>query len=156
MAELTEGKPAAVALANARHKARASARRSEPEEIVLGADTVVALDGTIYDQPPDAAAARATLSALAGRTHEVFGGVCVLAGEEAREVVAITRVTFRTLSASVIESYLSAGEWRGRAGAYAIQGRGAALVTRIDGDYTNVVGLPVATLIDLLPELLTA
>ena len=156
--ELSAGDPRAVALENARRKAAAVAAR-HPGRPVLGVDTVVALDGRIYDKPADAAEARATLRALSGRTHEVISGVAL--GE--RSVAATTRVTFRPLerapdpliaphharSASWVEWYVALGEWRDRAGGYAIQGAGAALVTRVEGDYLNVVGLPLAALIDL-------
>lgn len=136
---------------NARRKAEAVARA---EETVLGADTVVVLEDRIYGQPADAGAARATLEALSGREHCVLSGVCVLHRGEARQSHALTRVRFRTLSARELDWYLESGEWRSRAGAYAIQARGAALVEAIAGDYQNVVGLPVATLLGLVPDLL--
>jgi septum formation protein len=138
--ELTEGDPVAVATENARRKAAAV-----EGELVLGVDTLVALDGRIYGKPADADEALATLSALSGRTHEVVSGLAI--GGEVD--VAVTSVTFRTLPESVVGWYVDTGEWRDRAGGYAIQGRGAALVTAIDGDYLNVVGLPVAALLDV-------
>ena len=143
--ELAEGDPVAVAAENARRKAAAVGG-----ELVLGVDTLVALDGRIYGKPADAEEAAATLTALSGRTHEVVSGLA-LAGEVASEV---TRVTFRTLPEDVVRWYVGTDEWRGRAGGYAIQGRGAALVQKIDGDYLNVVGLPVAQLLDRAPWLL--
>ena len=144
--------PAAVARENALGKARAA--RLHPRETVLGVDTLVALHGRIYGKPGDREAARATLTALGGATHTVFSGVAVLVDGEERVAVAATEVSFRELSEARIEWYLAKDEWRGRAGAYAIQGAGAALVREIHGDYENVVGLPLATLLDLYPKLL--
>lgn len=140
--ELSEGDPEAVALENARRKAAAAGGGPD----VLGVDTLVALDGRIYGKPADADAARATLSALSGRTHAVVSGMAL--GEH--RATAVTRVTFRPVDDALAQWYLNTGEWRERAGAYAIQGRGAALVRSIEGDYSNVVGLPVATLLDLV------
>jgi septum formation protein len=117
-------------------------------------DTVVALDGAIYGKPADAVTAQSTLRALSGEEHTVFSGVCLIADGQERCEVAETRVRFRALSEALIDWYVASEEWRERAGGYAIQGRGAALVARIDGDYSNVVGLPVATLLTLAPELL--
>jgi septum formation protein len=88
--------------------------------------------------------------------HTVHSGLCVVSEGEIRTALASTQVTFRTVSDELLEWYLASGEWRGRAGGYAIQGRGAALVASIDGDYSNVVGLPVTVLLDLLPDLLAA
>ncbi len=123
---------------------------------MLGVDTVVALGGTVYGKPPDAASARETLALLNGRTHRVLSGVCVVdrGGERVRTAAAVTQVTFRRLDDETLSWYLGTGEWEDRAGGYAIQGAGAALVAGIDGDYLNVVGLPVPTLLDLLPDLL--
>ncbi len=142
------GDPRVVAAANAQRKAAACS--AAPGELVLGVDTLVALDGRIYGKPADADAAAATLRALSGRTHEVVSGLA-LTGEPV--VTAITDVSFRDLDAAAIAAYVATVEWRGRAGGYAIQGRGAALVRAIHGDYLNVVGLPVAALLDLRPEL---
>lgn len=146
---------------NARRKALALAPAARPGQIVLGVDTLVELDGAIYGKPADEAAARATLTALSGRVHEVLSGVCAIDGDaggggagEPRVVVAGTRVRFRALDPPTLDWYLATGEWRERAGGYAIQARGAALVAAIDGDYLNVVGLPVAALLDLLPDIL--
>jgi nucleoside triphosphate pyrophosphatase len=147
------GEPATVASENARRKALAA--RAGDSEVVLGVDTVVAADGEIWGKPADAAAAAAVLRRLAGRTHTVVSGVALArAGADPLAATASTDVTFRPLAEALIAWYVSSGEWRGRAGGYAIQGRGAALVTRIEGDYLNVVGLPVATLVDLWPGLL--
>jgi septum formation protein len=94
------------------------------------------------------------LAALSGRRHTVLSGVCVHADGRPRTAVATTVVEFRALDAAMIDWYVATGEWRERAGGYAIQGHGAALVERIEGDYFNVVGLPVPTLLQLVPDLL--
>jgi septum formation protein len=153
VAEATRGDPVEVAMANALRKARAVA--AADGEVVLGVDTLVALGGRIYGKPPDAAAAAATLRALSGARHTVVSGIALLgAGAAPRRAAAETTVRFRRLDDATIDWYVGAGEWRERAGGYAIQGRGMALVSSIDGDYANVVGLPVAALLDLWPELL--
>jgi septum formation protein len=151
--ELSEGDPVAVALENARRKAAACP--VGPGEVVLGVDTLVALDGRIYGKPAGEAEAAATLGALSGRTHEVVSGLVVAREDGAEEVAVLTDVRFRDLPEAWIAWYLGTGEWRDRAGGYAIQGRGAALVRDVRGDYLNVVGLPLQALLDLLPELVT-
>jgi septum formation protein len=123
---------------------------------VLGVDTVVVLDGAIYGKPADEGEARATLSQLAGRVHEVVSGLAVVEAGETRTASATTRVTFRDLDPATLDWYLATEEWRERAGGYAIQARGAALVAAIEGDYLNVVGLPVTALLELLPGILHA
>ncbi len=117
---------------------------------VLGVDTEVLLDGELLGKPANATEAEAMLEALAGRTHEVVSGLCLRtpAWEDLHE--ATTLVTFRPLTPRDLARYISTGEWEGRAGAYAIQGLGAALVERIDGDFLNVVGLPAALLVEVL------
>jgi septum formation protein len=180
--ELLSGSdPVSVAVANAVAKAQAvwragpvgsgrahtglaaGARASSPPParsapVVLGVDTVVVLDGVVYGKPADAAEARATLERLSGRVHDVVSGVAVVEGDAAeprvRTASATTRVSFRDLDAATLDWYVATEEWRERAGGYAIQGRGAALVAGIEGDYLNVVGLPVATLLELLPGIL--
>jgi septum formation protein len=131
-----------------------SAAASSPSMPVVGVDTLVTLDGAIYGKPADAGEARATLQRLSGRVHEVVSGIAVVEGGEVRTASATTRVTFRALDAATLDWYLASGEWRERAGGYAIQGRGAALVAGIEGDYLNVVGLPVTALLELLPGIL--
>jgi len=119
---------------------------------VLGVDTTVALDGRIYAKAADAGGAARMLEELAGRTHAVVSGLALVTpGWELVEDAA-TLVTFRELTPRDLAAYVATGEWEGRAGAYAIQGRGAALVTRVEGDYLNVVGLPASTLVRLLAE----
>jgi septum formation protein len=107
----------------------------------------------IWGKPVDEAAARATLRHLSGRTHKVVSGLALVADGAVREATEITLVTFRELDEPTIDWYLATREWEGRAGGYAIQGRGAVLVSRIEGDYLNVVGLPVAALLALEPHL---
>jgi septum formation protein len=133
--------------------AAGKARSIEPDERpVLGVDTVVACDGVVLGKPTDAADAERMLELLSGRTHEVVSGLCLRtrAWEELHR--EITLVTFRPLTPRDLAVYVGSGEWKGRAGAYAIQGLGASLVKRIEGDYSNVVGLPVALLVRLLAE----
>ena len=130
-----------------------SPSRQDAETLILGVDTIVALGSRVYGKPADRAEAAETLRALAGRTHRVLSGVCVIQSGQARTAAAVTQVHFNQLDERTLEWYLDSGEWQGRAGGYAIQGRGAALVEAIDGDYLNVVGLPVKTLQDLIPNL---
>jgi septum formation protein len=118
--------------------------------LTLGVDTTVHLEGRLYGKAADRGDARAMLGELAGRTHRVVSGLCLLGDGFVVVDQATTDVTFRTLSAAEIEAYLDSEEWGGRAGSYAIQGLGARLVARVDGDYLNVVGLPAALLIDTL------
>lgn len=151
--ELDQGPPEDVAVQNATRKASAVAAQ-RPDELVLGADTLVYLDGTIYGKPAGAQQAGAMLRALSGARHTVVGGLCLIDSGQTRTAVASTDVQFRDLSAELIQWYLDSGEWRERAGSYAIQGRGAALVAEIEGDYLNVVGLSVATLLEMAPRLL--
>jgi septum formation protein len=122
------------------------------ERPVLGVDTVVLCDGVALGKPAGPAEAAAMLEALSGRAHEVVSGLCLRtpAWEELHREQ--TRVLFRPLTPRDVAAYVASGEWERRAGAYAIQGRGAALVERIEGDYLNVVGLPVALLVRLLAE----
>ena len=141
-----------MAAENALRKARAP--QTSAGEVVLGVDTLLAIDLEIWGKPPDAEAARATLRRLSGRTHRVVSGLALLRGGGVQAATVITDVTFRTLDDAAIDWYLAAGEWRDRAGGYAIQGRAGSFVSAIHGDYLNVVGLPVATLLDLWPGLL--
>ncbi len=109
----------------------------------------------MYGKPIEPGDAEDTLWALSGRSHAVISGVCLIdADGQARTAAAQTTVRFRALDDDLIAWYVSSEEWRERAGGYAIQGRGAALIEAIDGDYTNVVGLPVVTVLELVPLLL--
>jgi septum formation protein len=146
--EIAAGAPIDVVTRNALRKAEAGAAK-RPGETVLGVDTIVALDGDIFAKPAGAQAAEMTLRRLSGRTHEVVSGLALLRPGNPQVVHEVTKVTFRQLDAELIRRYVRTGEWSGRAGGYAIQGQGAALVLRIMGDYLNVVGLPVAKLLDL-------
>jgi septum formation protein len=153
VAERQQGEAVALTLENALAKARA-VQRPGAEETVLGCDTVVELDGRIFGKPADEGEAEAMLRTLAGRTHDVVSGLVLLDGEERREAHARTEVCFREFDDQMVRWYVELGEWRGRAGGYAIQGAGSALVRRLSGDYENVVGLPLASLLDICPELL--
>ena len=160
--ELREGDPEGVVLENARRKARAGLERAgaATEAIVLGVDTDVSIDGALVGKPADAAGARQRLELLSGRTHEVLSGVVALGtaiGSEVaveRSAVARTAVTFAELDKETVDLYVASGEWEDRAGAYAIQGLGSILIASIEGDFSNVVGLPVPTLVELIPGLL--
>jgi len=143
--------PVALACRHAQGKA-ASVGGVAGDRPVLGVDTIVVLDGAVYGKPADATEAEAMLEALGGRTHEVVSGLCLLTPSWEEVEHSVTRVSFRGLDARDLAWYVGTGEWEGRAGAYAIQGSGAALVERIEGDYLNVVGLPAALLIRLLAD----
>jgi len=136
-----------------RHAAGKARSVGEPDERpVLGVDTTVHLDGRVFGKPSDYEEAEEMLETLGGRTHEVVSGLCLRT--PGWEVVEheVTRVSFRPLTARDLAAYVASREWEGRAGGYAIQGLGAALVERIEGDYLNVVGLPAALLVRLLSE----
>jgi septum formation protein len=122
------------------------------DQPVLGCDTEVLCDGRVFGKAETEGEAEEMLDSLSGKTHEVVSGLALLtpAWEEVHREV--TRVTFRPLTPRDLARYVATGEWEGRAGAYAIQGLGASLVERIEGDYLNVVGLPAATLVRLLAE----
>lgn len=151
--EATDGAPEEVAAENAGRKAAAVAAQAGGAA-VLGVDTVVSIGGRMYGKPEDGEEAALTLRELSGREHRVISGLCLLEPGRARTATATTVVEFRPLDEKLIGWYVASGEWRDRAGGYAIQGRGAALVRRIEGDYLNVVGLPVVTLLELAPWVL--
>ncbi len=143
--ELSEGDPEAVARENALRKARAvAAGPAAADAAVLGVDTLVALDGEIFGKPPTADAAHAMLARLQGRAHDVWSGIALVTSAATRVETVRTVVRFAAADDGEIDAYVATGEWRGRAGGYAIQGRGAWLVQGVEGDYFNVVGLPVA------------
>ena len=139
--------PAAYTLRLARAKAE-----SVPGAFVLGADTTVALDEHVLEKPADAEDAVRILSLLQGRTHEVVTAVTLVAGGVVRDRVDTTLVTFRPASRSFLEAYVATGEPMDKAGAYGIQGYGAALVERVEGDFFTVMGLPLRLVIDLMGE----
>jgi nucleoside triphosphate pyrophosphatase len=130
-------------------KANAVARR-QPGRLVLGADTTVTVDGAILGKAASEADARQMLERLAGRAHEVHTGVALVDGRGSAVACATTRVWFDPMTSGDIQAYLASGEWRDKAGAYGIQGRISRFVARVDGSYTNVVGLPVALVWALL------
>jgi septum formation protein len=139
------GEPEEIAVAHARAKAA-----SVEGDRVLGVDTLVVVSGRVLGKPAGERAAREYLSLLSGRTHAVHSGLCLRVGGVDHIRAAVTEVTFALLEPSDLDWYLATGEWRDRAGGYAVQGRGAALVRSIAGDYSNVVGLPVPALIDAM------
>jgi nucleoside triphosphate pyrophosphatase len=141
--------PVALVRDHARGKAGSVVREADGR-LVLAVDTTVVLDGRVYAKPADPAAAERMLGELAGRTHAVVSGLCLLGSGWEEVDTETTLVTFRPLARHELEGYVATGEWEGRAGGYAIQGRGAALVERIEGDYLNVVGLPGGLLVRLL------
>jgi septum formation protein len=158
--ENAEGDPEEVVLENARWKAAAISAKARPGTLIIAGDTEVVLDGRTLGQPRDEAAAREHLERLSGREHQVLGALALLgpAADEddrplAREGVVSSTVRFRALEPTLVEVYLASGEWEGRAGSYAIQGLGSALVEAVEGDVSNVIGLPVPLLLRLAPEL---
>ena len=141
--------PVALVRAHARGKARSVVDKAG-DRPVLGVDTTVVCDGRVFAKAGGPDEAVAMLEAFGGATHEVVSGLCLLTPDWEELHTETTRVTFRPLAARDISAYVASGEWEGRAGAYAIQGRGATLVERVEGDYLNVVGLPAALLVRLL------
>ena len=137
--------PHEAVMSLARQKAQAVAK-SCPDDLVIGADTVVVNDGAILGKPADAADAVRMLRMLSGKTHTVYTGVCLLSPGKTETFFEQTQVTFYPLTQQEIEAYVATGEPMDKAGAYGIQGRGCTLVQGICGDYFNVVGLPVAAL----------
>jgi septum formation protein len=147
--------PEAQALTHARGKAREVAERSGVPQggVVLGVDTIVAAAGRALGKPRGPEGARAMLALLAGRDHEVLSAVAIVGADGERSEVERTAVRFRPLAPAARDWYVSTGEWRDRAGGYAIQGAGAALVEEVRGDYTGVVGLPIGRLVGMLADL---
>jgi septum formation protein len=160
--ESTEGDPRDLVLANALAKARAVAGRRHAGTTVIAGDTEVVVDGNALGQPESEGEARWCLQTLSGRSHQVLGALAVLGPERGRDGfrertgVEVSKVTFARLGRELIDAYLACGEWRGRAGGYAVQGLGSALVAKVEGDLSNVIGLPVGLLARLAPELISA
>jgi septum formation protein len=157
--EVERGDPEHVVLENARRKARAGFDATGGRAPTLGVDTEVVLAGRTLGKAADPDGARQRLEALSGRPHTVLSGLVLLdlqpdGSERERSGLARTEVVFQDLEPAAIEAYVESGEWRDRAGAYAIQGLGSILVERIEGDFSNVVGLPVRALLQLAPGLL--
>lgn len=125
---------------------------SAPGARVIAADTEVVLDDDVFGKPADAEDARAMLSRLSGRTHQVISVVWVMDASREEQAVSVTDVTFAALRPAQIDGYLASGEWAGKAGAYAIQGRAEAFVARIEGSYSGVMGLPVHETATLLAD----
>lgn len=145
--------PPELVQALALHKAQEVAQAfAQSGDVVIGADTIVVLDGQVLGKPHDEAHALAMLTALSGREHHVYTGVAVL--QDSRELAQVedTAVWFRDASQAELNRYIATGEPMDKAGAYGIQGRGGLLVSRIEGDYTNVVGLPIVRLARMLAQ----
>ena len=134
--------PAALAIANAKLKATAAAKKF-PGEFVLGADTIVALDGHIHYKPKDEADARRMLKTLSGKTHEVITGIAFVKDKECFSHAEVTRVTFDEMTDEEIFRYVQTGEPMDKSGSYALQGGAGIYIKKIDGSYSNVVGLPL-------------
>lgn len=133
-------------------KASAVAKNLGKDTVIISADTVVTLDGKVLGKPKDKEDAHKMLTALSGREHEVYTGVCVMRRSDSKVTCksVCTRVKFKSLTEDRIDAYIATGEPMDKAGAYGIQGVGSMLIESIDGDYFNVVGLPIATLADIL------
>jgi septum formation protein len=153
--EVDEGDPGDAVLENARRKAAAA---DPGDALVIGCDTEVAVDGRLLGTPAAEEQAGECLRLLSGRSHEVLSGLVLLGpqADRVREGVARSVVTFRALGDDDVDRYLASNEWRDRAGGYAIQGLGATLAERVEGDLSNVIGLPLGLLLELAPELPSA
>ena len=134
------------------YKRQVAEKFAQPGDLIIGADTIVVLDGQVLGKPHNEAHALEMLTALAGREHHVYTGVAVL--QDSRELAQVedTAVWFRDASEAELNRYIATGEPMDKAGAYGIQGRGGLLVSRIEGDYTNVVGLPIVRLASMLAQ----
>lgn len=146
--EHVEGNPSPAQMVEelSQRKARAVAAETDGDSLIIAADTVVALDGAVLGKPGNERSAFSMLSALSGNRHMVYTGVTVIQGDRMVTSHEETAVTFRELEPDEISSYIATGEPMDKAGAYGIQGRGALLVEKIEGDYYNVVGLPICCL----------
>jgi nucleoside triphosphate pyrophosphatase len=159
--ETSEGEPREVVLANALAKGQAVAARRRKGTLVIAGDTEVVVDGRVVGQPAFEGEAQWCLETLSGRTHEVLGALALIGPDRVngelsvRTGIEMSRVTFGKLDRRLIDLYLASEEWRGRAGGYAVQGLGATLVDGVEGDVSNVIGLPIRLLLELAPELVT-
>jgi septum formation protein len=153
--EEADGEPRQLVVRNATRKAEAVAA-DHPDALVIAGDTEVVIDGEVLGQPESEHEARAHLRRLSGSEHHVLGGLALLGpgDRESRTGVDLSTVAFRELDEPLLNAYLASGEWRGRAGSYAIQGLGSALVDIVRGDVSNVIGLPIGLLLRLAPDLL--
>ena len=155
MEEEREGEPRDLVLRNATRKAEAIAA-NQPDALVIAGDTEVVIDGEVLGQPESEDEARTHLERLSASEHHVLGGIALIgpgAEREPRTGVDVSTVAFKQLDDALLTAYLASGEWRGRAGSYAIQGLGSALVDIVRGDVSNVIGLPIGLLLRLAPEL---
>lgn len=154
---VAEEDPERFAMKAALLKAEAAALR-RPDAVVIGADTVVAVESQVLGKPADREAAKSMLLLLSGRTHRVITGIALVHGASGRRSVEseITAVTFRPLTGAKIDAYLDRGDFMDKAGAYAIQDIGSAFIAAVDGDYDNVVGFPVSRVGAMLAEMLLA
>jgi septum formation protein len=134
-----------------RAKAQAVVPRA-PGEVILAADTTVVLDGAIFEKPTSPANAVEMLTRLQGRTHEVMTAVAVAQNAKVEQALDVSRVTFRPADRATLEAYVATGEPMDKAGAYAIQGLGAPLIERVEGDFFGVMGLPLRLALDLLAK----
>ena len=150
--ERTDGDPEVVVVENARRKATAVA---SPGALTIGCDTEVLIDDQLLGKADDEAEARSHLERLSGREHTVLSGLVLVGPDAGQERTGVEKsvVWFRDLAPEDVERYLASGEWRERAGGYAIQGLGSTLVAGVDGDVANVIGLPVRLLLELAPDL---
>ena len=123
-----------------------------PDAVVLGADTEVILDGAVFGKPADAEDAASMLRRLAGRTHDVITAVSLVSAAREVQAVAVSQVTFGLMSEADIDTYLACGEWQGKAGGYAIQGRAQMYVAHLSGSYSGVMGLPLYETAQLLRQ----
>jgi septum formation protein len=151
--EMTEGDPLEIVEQNAIAKAKAVAMEA-PGAVVIAGDTEVALDGRALGQPAGPGDAAQFLRALSGKEHEVLGGVAIRDASGVRSGTERSIVRFHEISAEFAQTYIASGEWENRAGGYAIQSLGSALIEAVEGDLANVIGLPVGLLLRLAPELL--
>ncbi|MBP9717756.1 septum formation protein Maf [Candidatus Gracilibacteria bacterium] len=147
--ERQKGEPSELVRYNAEGKAQIAALRF-PDALVIGVDTIGVIGKRILTKPVDMDDARKMLKRLSGSTHEVLTGLTLIYKGKKKSVVVRTGLKFRKVSAAEIEKYLGSGQWKGKAGAYAIQGRAKGFLDEIEGDFTNVVGLPMPTLIKML------
>lgn len=149
--------PSELAVSNARRKVERSETFGDMNRVLLGADTIIAFDGRIFGKPAGLESARRMLQDLSGRWHDVITGVFICGPSTGKKELyvdsaAVTHVRFHHLSADDVEGYLRSDEWRGKAGAYAIQGIAGSFAARLDGDFENVVGLPTGLIYDLLNQ----
>lgn len=144
--------PAELVMENARRKAADVKGKSKAHEVILGADTLVIMDGKVFGKPKDEKEAIAMLTELSGKSHFVYTGIALIKGEKLFQRAEATKVTFASLSDEDIARYAKSGEPLGKAGAYAVQGRAATFIKGIEGSFSNVVGLPLYALTDLAKE----